>query len=51
MEGDNGDIVYQLKRIADSLEKLNRKLDEMSYVEYNGGNIKRALKIFGRTNW
>lgn len=45
--GDNSDVTYQLKRIADALEKLNRKLDEMTDAHGYGDECTRQLRVIG----
>ena len=45
VDGYNGDMAYQLKRIADALEKLNRKLDEMTRESTRTGETVRELRI------
>ena len=47
MYGDNSDVAYQLKRIADALEKLNRKLDEMTHADGYGDRCTRELRVIG----
>ena len=47
MYGDNSDVVYQLKRIADALEKLNRKLDGMIGGPRTGEAV-RDLRVLNR---
>lgn len=44
--GDNSDVTYQLKRIADALEKMNRKLDEMIGSPRTGA--VRDLRVLDR---
>lgn len=45
--GDNSDVAYQLKRIADALEKLNRKLDEMTMRSPRTEAV-RGLRVLDR---
>lgn len=45
--GDNSDLVYQLKRIADALEKIDRKLDEMTIRSPRTGAV-RDLRVLDR---
>lgn len=45
MYGDNSDLVYQLKRIADALEKMNTKLDEMTRESTRTGETVRELRV------
>ena len=48
MYGDNSNLAYQLKRIADALEKMNRKLDEMTDAHgYYGDGCTRELRVIG----
>lgn len=47
MNGDNSDVAYQLKRIADALEKMNRKLDEMIGSPRTGEAV-RDLRVLDR---
>lgn len=47
MCGDNSDLVYQLKRIADALEKMNRKLDEMT-IRSPRTEAVRDLRVLDR---
>lgn len=46
--GDNSDVAYQLKRIADALEKMNRKLDEMTVRSPRTGEAVRDLRVLNR---
>lgn len=48
MYGDNSDLVYQLKRIADALEKMNRRLDEMTRESTRTGEAVRDLRVLNR---
>ena len=43
VDGYNSDMADQLKRIADALEKLNRKLDEMT----DAHGYTRELRVIG----
>ena len=47
VDGYNSDMAYQLKRIADALEKLNRKLDEMTHADGYGDGCTRQLRVIG----
>lgn len=48
VDGYNSDMAYQLKRIADALEMLNRKLDEMTHAqEVYGDGCTRQLRVIG----
>lgn len=46
--GDNSDVAYQLKRIADALEKLNMKLDEMTTGRPRTREAVRDLRVHNR---
>lgn len=47
VNGDNSDLVYQLKRIADALEKMNRKLDVMT-IKGPRTEAVRGLRVLDR---
>lgn len=47
MDGYNSDMAYQLERIADALEKLNRRLDEITDARSYGNGSKRELRVIG----
>ncbi len=47
MYGDNSDVAYQLKRIADALEKMNTKLDEMT-IRSPRTEAVRDLRVLNR---
>lgn len=47
MCGDNSDVAYQLKRVADALEKIDRKLDEMT-IRSPRTEAVRDLRVLNR---